>query len=288
MNNEKIFKIIKKGKVTIINDKYVLKKVDRKQRFYDYLITRDFNFFPKIYSYIDDEIEVMDYIKEQEIPTQQKVEDLVYIMSILHLSTTFDKPTDLDYIKEIYENNVDSLKDIKAYYLSIQNYIEEETYMTPSNYLLIRNCSLIYKVIDLSLKYLEKWYKEVEKLRTLRYVYIHGDLKESHILENNNIYLISWGKSKIDLPLKDIEVLYKNCYQELDIDKLLAIYENKYPLTKDEKYLLFSMLLVPDKIDIKDYEIEKLQHISKLVLYLKKVYSFLKDYSKESNNNPNK
>lgn len=286
--NIKINKIRKIGKVTVINNKYVLKRMNRKSHFYDYLISRNFNNFPKIYSKVEDEYELMDYIEEQDIPSEQKIEDMIYIMSILHLDTTFDKPTDLDYIKEIYEKTIDELNELKNYYLNLQNYIEEEIYMTPSNYLLIRNISLIYKAIDLSRRYLDKWYKEEEKIKTFRYVYTHGNLKESHILENNGIYLISWDKSKIDLPIKDIEVLYRNSYKYLDLDKLLLIYEHKYPLSIDEKNLLFSLLLIPEKIDISDYELSKLKRISDLVLYLKKTYKLLEDYPKKSNNNTNK
>ncbi len=286
--NIRINKIKKIGNITVINNKYVLKKMRRKSRFYDYLESREFNNFPKIYSNVEDEYCLMDYILEQEIPQEQKIEDTVYIMSLLHQKTTFDKPTDLDYVKEIYENNINKLNELENYYLNAQNYIEEEIYMTPSNYLLIRNVSLIYRSISLSRKYLEKWYKEIEKIKSLRYVYIHGNLKEEHVLENNGIYLISWDKSKIDLPIKDISVLYRNSYNNLDIDKLLTIYEHKYPLSKDEKYLLFSILLIPEKIDINDYEIDKLKKISNLILYLEKSYLALENYSKKANDNPNK
>ena len=286
--NIRIKNIKKIGKITVINNQYVLKKANRKEHFYDYLISRNFNNFPNIYSKADDEYELMDYIEEQEVPPEQKIEDMVYLMSILHLDTNYDKSTDLDHIKEIYETTIDKLDDLKNYYLNLQNYIEEEIYMTPSNYLLIRNMSLIYKNIDLSRKYLDKWYKEEEKIKTFRYVYTHGNLKESHILENNGIYLISWDKSKIDLPIKDIEILYRNSYKNLDLDKLLLIYEHKYPLTREEKNLLFSLILIPDRIDISDYEISKLKRISNLILYLEKTYIFLENYSKKANNNTNK
>ena len=286
--NIKVNKIRKISNITVINNKYVLKKMHRKSHFYDYLISRNFNNFPKIYSNVDDEYELMDYIDNQEMPKEQKIEDIVYIMSILHLSTSFDKPTDLDHIKEIYENTIEKLNELEKYYLNIQDYIEEEIYMTPSNYLLIRNISLIYKCINTSRKYLDKWYKVAEKNRNFRYAYIHGNLKESHILENNGIYLISWDKSKIDLPVKDIEILYRNSYNNLDIDKLLLIYERKYPLLKEEKSLLFSNLLIPNKIDISDHEIDKLKKISNLILYLEKTYRYLENDSEKTNNNTNK
>ena len=142
--------IKKIGKVTIINNKYVIKKMTRNSDFYDYLLTHNFNYFPKIYSDINDEIELMDYINETEIPNEQKLEDLTYLVSILHLNTQFDKNVDLDKIKEIYETTIDKLNELLVYYQKIQDIIEEEIYMSPANYLLIRNISTLYLAIKKS------------------------------------------------------------------------------------------------------------------------------------------
>ena len=78
------------GKATIINNKYVIKPMVRKSDFYDYLLSRNFNYYPNIYSNIDDEVELMDYIKDNDVPDEQRLEDMIYLTSILHLNTSYD------------------------------------------------------------------------------------------------------------------------------------------------------------------------------------------------------
>ena len=275
----------KKGKVIIINNQYVSKPMSRKSNFYEYLQTRNFNYFPNIYSDISDDIELMDYIEEKEIPDEQKLEDIIYLASILHLSTTFVKNVDLDKIKEIYENTIDRIDRLFNYYNEMQNMIEEEIYMSPANYLLIRNISDIYKCLNLSKDYINDWYKEKENNKTIRYVYTHSNLRKEHLLENDKMYLISWDNSKIDMPIKDIEIVYRNSFYDIDIFNLLNIYEKKYPLKKEEKFLLFSYLLIPIDITFSENEFIKTEQITELVEYQKKILESLENYSKETNNN---
>ena len=284
----KIESIKKQGKVIIINNKYVIKKLNDDNNFYDYLTNRNFKYFPSSYSSSFNNIEIMDYIKDKNIPKEQRLEDIVYLDSILHLNTTFDKVIDIDKIKEIYEATISHLQELSNYYLDIQNVIEEEVYMSPANYLLIRNISLIYKAINMSRDYLDKWYKEVEKGSSIRYVYIHGNLRESHLLEDNGFYLISWDKSRIDMPIKDIEAFYKNSYFDISLKDIMLIYEQKYPLKKEEKNLLYASLLIPNKIDFNKLEYFKIQDVSNMIIYLEDIINYLKNDSKESNNNTDK
>ena len=283
----KIQSIRKIKSQTVINNKYIYKQMIRKSDLYDYLLTRGFNYFPRVYSKVGDEIELMDYINSKDIPKEQRLEDLVYITSILHLNTSFDKVIDIDKIKEIYETTTNRLEYIKKYYLDKQNEIEEELYMSPSNYLLIRNISTLYKSIDLSKYYLDKWYTLVKDNTNIRYSFIHGNLKDNNILEDDSIYLISWDKSRIDFPIIDLEILYKNNYLDINIDNILSIYQKKYKLKDEEIFLLFSYLLIPDVLNNYSSEYLRTKDVSNTVLYFDKTYNLLKNYSKESNNNTN-
>ena len=283
----KIQSIRKIKSQTVINNKYIYKQMTRKSDLYDYLLTRGFNHFPRVYSKVEDEIELMDYINSKDIPKEQRLEDLVYITSILHLNTSFDKVIDIDKIKEIYETTTNRLEYIKKYYLDKKNEIEEELYMSPSNYLLIRNISTLYKSIDLSKYYLDKWYTLVKDNTNIRYSFIHGNLKDNNILEDDNIYLISWDKSRIDFPIIDLEILYKNNYLDINIDNILSIYQKKYKLKEEEILLLFSYLLIPDVLNNYPSEYLRTKDVSNTVLYFDKTYNLLKNYSKESNNNTN-
>ena len=289
MNNDKILELEKKGKVTIIttdNNKYVLKE-NYNNNFYEYLNARGFNHFPKIYSISDSKL-VMEYINDKKIPLEQRLEDIVYLISILHNNTLFDKKIDLDNIKEIYENINNKQDYLMDYYHNLQDEIEEEIYMSPANYLLIRNISLIYSSIKYSKYYLNKFYELVKDKNSFRYSYIHGNLDINHLLEDDNLYLISWDKSRLDLPIYDLIDFYKKNYNNITLNSILSIYEKKMPLQKEEKFLLFSLLILPDEINNNITEYSKTKQISNMIFYIEDLLDYLKDNSKESNNDTGK
>lgn len=283
--------IVKKiGSATIIttgNKKYSMKKNNRKADSFDYLQTRNFNNFPKVYSKPEDEVELTDYIEESLTPKEQKLEDLVYLDSILHTKTTFYKDVDEDYIKKIYEEVLEKQESMYQYYSELQNVIELEVYMSPANYLLIRNISIIYIALNQSRKYIDMWYSIIKENHKVRYAYIHGNLEESHLIEGNDLYFISWDHSRIDLPIYDLETLYRKSFLDISINEILEIYESKYPLKKEELYLLIALLLIPEKIDITQKEYNKVKQVTNLILYIDKTLSNLENNSNETNNYAN-
>jgi len=108
--------------ITTLNSKYVVKKADN-QSTYEYLRTRNFNnFLPSITS-VEDRYEITRYLDDIEVPDEQRIEDLIYLTSILHTKTTFYKNVDLDYIKEIYEEQQKKQDYLYNYYLELQNMI---------------------------------------------------------------------------------------------------------------------------------------------------------------------
>ena len=80
------------------------------------IIGINFNNFPTVYSSVDDDVELTDYIHDRDIPVEQKLEDLIYLTSILHNKTTFYKTVDEDYIKTIYETTIDKQDRMFKYY----------------------------------------------------------------------------------------------------------------------------------------------------------------------------
>lgn len=284
--NIKPISIKKIGSASIIttNDKkYVIKKVNRKIDPFDYLLTRNFNNFPKVYSNIQDEVELTEYIENQNTPVEQKIEDLVYLSSILHTKTTFYKTVDEDYLKNIYETIITKQEMMYKFYNELQNVIELEVYMSPANYLLIRNISIIYLALRKSREYIENWYEIMKETKKVRLAYIHGNLEKNHLIEGNDLYLVSWDKSRIDLPIYDLETLYRKNYSDTNLSSVLDIYESKYPLKKEEYYLLMSLLLIPDKLNLNLAEYPKTKEVTNLILYMDKTLTYLENNSKETN-----
>lgn len=280
--------IKRQGEVSIVSDedrKYVLKKRTRKADTFDYLMTRNFNNFPKIYSSIEDDYDLVDYITDFDTPKEQKLQDIVYLDSMLHAKTTFYKNVDDDYIKAIYEDFISRVNYLEHYYHQLQDLIEIEVYMSPANYLLIRNMSMIYLALKKARSYIEKWYSIIKDKKRFRYAFIHGNLEENHLIENDDLYFISWDKARIDLPVYDIEIFYRKSYMDISLNEIMEIYSSKYSLEKEEKYFLYAVTLMPEKLDLEKDEYSKIKQVTEIVFYLDRVLTYLENNTKESYQN---
>ena len=120
-------------------------KVRPKQELYNYLSSRNFNNFLEPLEETN-KTETYRYI-EDNISKEDKAIDLIYLLASLHTKTTTYESNSQDEIKEIYEDTKDNIYRLKDYYYSLQDKIEMNLYFSPSEYLLIRNISNIYKLL---------------------------------------------------------------------------------------------------------------------------------------------
>ena len=275
----KIKKIDNLEIITIDNKRIVRKKAKTNiLSKYDYLKSKDFH------NYIDTNIvdgyEIRDYINEIDISKEDKLTELVYIISILHTKTTHYKNYSLNSIKEYYENTTDEIKNIKEFYNNIVE--ENDLYMLvkPSINCLINNISLILISLDNCKYFLDKWYDIVKEKQSKRVVLNHNNLKISNFIVGNNSYLINFDNSIIDYSIYDIVSLFKNNYKAIDIIDIFKMYSQKYSLYQEELYILFVELLRINKLEFNDSELINTRKISNLVDYLEKVSFFLKDCMK--------
>ena len=138
------------------NGKFVIKKNTADDNLYNYLTSKNFNYIlskKKIDNY-----DLFPYVDEISMPDFEKAIELVYILSLLHNKTTFYKEVVLDKTKEIYESLNNEIDYLSRYYYELQDMIEQKIYMSPGEYLLIRNISLIYSALQYDKANLDKWY----------------------------------------------------------------------------------------------------------------------------------
>lgn len=273
----------KKEKNTIFikdknNNKYIFKekKEDLNDKF-KYLISRNYNYFPNFYE--TNNYNVYKYEENYSIPTEEQAIDLINLISILHLKTTYYKKTDIDDYKIIYEDIENKIKDLKDYFTNLNNLIEEDIFMSPSEYLLIRNISKIYSNLEYCNKSLENWYEKVKDKDSKRVAFIHNNLDLSHIIKNKKEYLISWDKSKFDIPIYDLYNFYKNSYEDIDFTSLLYIYEQRYPLEEDERNLLFLLISLPYKIEFIKDDFINTSNVNKLLKYIYQTDKLISEYN---------
>lgn len=277
-NNIKYSSFRKKGSSLIIDNKIVIKK--NKTNIYDYLNYRNFNNYPNLK--IDDGYEIIEYIEEVDIPKEQKMIDLIEVISALHKKTNYYKKITDNVIDDIYEEIKNNIEDIKQYYDQLMLEVESSLYMRPSYYLLARNISNVYKVIINASNNLEKWYKDINELKSIRVSIIHNNLSLEHFINNK---IISWDNSKIGIPVYDLVKLYKNTYNEYDWGELINKYEDNFLLREEEKVLLNILISIPNKINFTSIEIDNVIKINEELNYIKLTNNFIsnKDFTYTKN-----
>ena len=271
----------KNGKVIIVSDevnKYVIKKNQRNQEIFEYLRNRSFDYYPKILNDSNDSYEISEYIYDDYIPDEQKMLDLIKLVSLLHNKTTHYKEVDFADYKTIYETLSNNIEYLYSYYNDIITLIETKVYMSPSEYLLARNISKIFGSLNFSKQELEKWYKLVENKTKQRVVVLHNNLDLSHFRINNKNYLLSWDKAKLGIPIFDLYILYKRHGLDFNFEEILKYYESSYKLQEDEKILFFILIALPDKIEFDGTLYEQTKKIGKFLDLSYKTESLISPY----------
>lgn len=251
--------------------KFAIKlKDNNNNRIYEYLKSRNFHSFLPLENKEEDPIEIYSYIEERKLSAEDKAIDLVYVLSMLHIKTTTYQEIDLDKTKETYEQTLEKISYLNIYYHDLQDYIENKIYMSPAEYLLMRNISRIYATLNYAKETIEIWYQEKIKLKRERLVQLHNDVSLDHFLETENSYLINWHKSQKGIVIYDFLNFYQNEYLILEMNSLFDLYQSKYQYTKEEKLLFLSLLAIPWKIEFKDSNYINTLNVRKLVTYLLK------------------
>lgn len=271
-------------KVTYIEtdtEKYIIKKNQQNNEIREYLKSKNFNHMPETITESEEEYEITKYIAEYKIPREQKIIDLATTISLLHNKTTHYKEITEETYNEIYNELKEKIEILYNYYIELITIIESKVYMSPCEYLIARNISIVFQALEESKEELKKWHKSVKKDTKQRLVVLHNNLELDHFIDNT---LISWDNSKIGMPPYDIYNLYTKHALEFEFNEVLKAYEKHYPLTENEKQLLFILMKIPPKIEMNKTEYENTKEAGKQIKY---IYKSMKLTSpKNSNKRP--
>ena len=281
INKYKAKKITLKNSAKIIeneNTRLVIKKDNPNiLDTYNYLLSRSFDYFPKII-YKDNDYNVYEYVEDVNEPSEQRILDIITLTSILHSKTTFYKEVDIDNYKYLYETINKKLEYLFNYYNDIITLIEKNIYMSPSNYIIARNINKIFETINYCKYEVDSWYELIKDKRKIRVVNIHNNLSLDHYIKNDKPYLISWNKNKIDMPIYDLLTLYKKYYLDFDFYELFNYYESRYPLTNEEKKMLFILMSIPEKLVLDSSEYKNSIKCRKFFDYIYKTKDLINEY----------
>ena len=269
----KPYRYTNNGNVIIIenkNDRFIVRKKSMDEEIFSYLKTRNFDYFPRFINDLNDEFIIQEYVEDIKYPSEQKILDLINLVSLLHNKTTHYKEVDIEDYKRLYEDISNNIEYLKSYYFDIITTIETHTFMSPYEYLFARNISKINSVLNFCEIEISNWYNLVKDKTKERQVVLHNNLDLSHFIKNDKSYLINWKKSKIGNPIFDLFVLYKRHALDFDFESIFNAYEQSYPLSIDEKRLLYILISLPDKIEFNGNNYELCNKISNMVDYLYK------------------
>lgn len=275
------FRYERNGNATIVDTnegKYVLKSKVHNEKIYAYLNSRAFHYYPENISKDDDIFDIFEYIENYSIPNEQRAVDLIDLVSLLHNKTTHYKEITEDEYKKIYEDITNNILYLESYYNDMITIIDTEVYPGPAEYLFARNFSKIISALSFCKNELDKWYEKVKKSQKKRLVIIHNNLSLKHFFRNNNSYLISWDKSRIDMPIFDLYKLYRNDGLDIEFSSLLRRYEKNYPLLEEERQLLFILMSMPEKVEFITNEYECCKKVTRMIDYIYKAESIVSPY----------
>ena len=284
-NNIKVLNYRKSNNNIIIsnsNNKYIIKRGIYNKKIMDYLNSRGFNYYPDIYDY-NNKYQLIKYVEDSNIPNEKKINDLINIVALLHKKTSFYKEVDEVEYKKLYEDLLNNCSYLKEYYNDLISIIDSKVFMSPKEYLLASNITLIFDSISYCEVQINKWYEIInskDKTRRMRVCVIHNDLNLKNFIKDDKDYLINWDKSKIDMPIFDLYKLYLRCNNNYDFIEILRNYEKSYPLLEDELLLLYILISMPSIIKFNRNNYDTCISINKEINKLLKTSNLIKNYKK--------
>lgn len=257
-------------------DKVLIKRKKRYDidKIYKYLDDHNINNYLKPFKITDKEL-YFNYLNKKGLDNDEVAKHLMYSLSDLQNKTTIYKEIDKDKLKEEYDIFKSRITYLEEYYFTMQDIIENKVYMSPSEYLFIRNVSIIYKAINYSKNIVDDWYKIMKDKRRERYVYAHGKCELSHFIIADNDYFISLEKAHLERPPFDFINFFKKNFNDTDMISNFRLYQHRY-LYKEEEYLyLLINITIPEKIDIYPSSLTKCLELTNFFDRLKLTSEFI-------------
>lgn len=260
--------------------KYLLKVKDsNKEELFNYLDQIRYSYFLPLENDYSDCYELYSYYDDGVIDKYIKAKELVYAISLLHLKTTAYVEYNYDKFKRIYEDLDSDIDYTMKYYLDLQDYLEGIEFLSPAQYLLMKNISMFYRVLRIAKERLDEWFNIGN--RNVREVLLVGNTGLDNFRVGEKNYFVDFKGVRKDLVIYDLVDFYKREATNIEFSSLFDFYNSKYQLTRDELYLFFAMICIPDKIIFSKSNYQDTLKVRKLVDYVFLTFSFVSEENKE-------
>lgn len=258
------------------NEKILIKRKKKYdiEKIYKYLDDHNVNSYLRPFKVTEDNL-YFNYLDKRNLDNDEVAKHLVYALSDLQNKTTIYKEIDKDKLKEEYEEFNRKINYLEEYYFTLQDLVENKVYMAPSEYLFIRNVSIIYSALNYARSLVESWYKIMREKTRERYVYAHGKCELDHFITSINDYFISLEKAHLARPAEDFIHFFKKNSSDTDMISNFRLYQHRYHYKEEEYLYLLINITIPKKIDIYPSSLDKCVEIGEFFDKLKLTSEFV-------------
>ncbi len=259
--------------------KYLLKLKDsNKEELFNHLKQINYSYFMPMINDYSDYYELYPYYDDNIGGNYTKAKELLYALAILHLKTTTYLEYSQDEMKEMYENTNILIDTLGKYYLDLQDYFEGIEFLSPGQYLLMKNISKVHYLLRIAKKNLDDWFKELESVRE---VLLLNNVSLNNFRVGERSYFIDFKEAKNGLVVYDLVNFYKNEVLNVDFVSLFDFYTSKYRLNKDELELFYALICIPEKIVFTKNNYQDSLKVRKFVDYVNVTLNFILEKDKE-------
>lgn len=261
--------------------KHLLKMKDsNKKDLFNYLEQIRYDYFVPLENNYNDYYELYPYYSDNISDEYVKAKELIYALALLHLKTTsYVDYNEIDF-KEIYEELDNKIDNTMMYYLDLQDYLEGIDFLSPAQFLLMKNISSFYKLLRIAKHKLEDWYNIGN--RNIREVLLIKNVGLDNFRVGEKSYFIDYKDSSKGFVIYDLISFYKREAINVDFPSLFALYNSKYQLKVDEVNLFYAVISIPEKIVFSKNNYQDTIKVKKIVDYVLLTLSFLSKENKEN------
>lgn len=266
------------------NKKYYYKEISYYLKdIFDYFSLINFRFALPLISSLDDPFLLVEYDESKDYSTLEISSDMIHHLSLLHEKS-------MDYViyteekkKELYDKNFYLIRSRIKYFEELEKNILEYDFPPPKYYLLLKNISKIYRLLNFSLNKLDEWYEYDESRERISFLVEDVSL-ENYSYKYSSFY--DYGSLKKDIFLYDFVSFYQSEYYKCDMNQLFYLYQKNIPFSKSELSLFYSLISIPFTVSFTDHSFADTIRVRELVDYVDSTELFLsKEYKKNQEAN---
>jgi spore coat protein YsxE len=198
---------------------------------------------------------MMPWIEEGQGSPLDKKDFLIEQIGKLHQMTAKQQSFSAKAVKDSYKALLKRFNKRQEQMELLVERVEKKTYPSPLDLSFLSYFHQLMRMAEDAQKRLTRWYELCLEEKRFRSVLCHGKATQNHVLcdKNGDGYLINFENASLDIPVRDLAIIFRSSLNGLDLDKLkaenpLQEYEKYFSLFYEERILLSSFLSYPETV----------------------------------------